>query len=162
MSIRPDGNDVLAFPSLQTGHVCVTCLGSDSTSASIIPAHESPIAAVAIDPAGTYLATASEKGTLIRVFEIKTGRISYEFRRGADKAEIYSIQFNAEGSKICVGSDKGTVHIFNLEASPAMPAESEFSSPQSFTMDEMAQANKHSRYVVSSAPRVLRIAVWPL
>lgn len=145
MSLKPDGNDVLAFPSLQTGHVCVTFLGLDSTGASIIPAHESPIAALAIDPAGVLLATASEKGTLVRVFEIKTGRIVCEFRRGADKAEIYSLQFNPAGSKICVGSDKGTLHIFNLET-PSIPSEADYASPQSFTIDESAQANKQSRY----------------
>ncbi|KAJ2851345.1 Phosphatidylinositol 3,5-bisphosphate-binding protein, partial [Coemansia erecta] len=39
----------------------------------------------------------------------------HELRRGVDRADIYSIAFSPDGTKLCVSSDKGTVHIFNLE-----------------------------------------------
>lgn len=154
----------IAFPALQTGHVHVTALaapapGAPSANAAIIiPAHEGPLAALAINPSGSLLATASEKGTLIRVFEIKSGHLLHEFRRGADKAEIYSISFNSSCTKICVASDKGTIHIFNLEAPTQGPPPSSLltapatdyeASPASFdssSFQSPSQPNKQSRH----------------
>lgn len=72
---------------------------------------------------GTKCATASEKGTLIRIFDTATGQLLNELRRGMDRAEIYSIAFNKESTRICVSSDKGTIHIFNLDASVVNSAE---------------------------------------
>lgn len=37
---------------------------------TMIPAHDSPLAALAFNPIGTKVATASEKGTVIRVFHV--------------------------------------------------------------------------------------------
>ena len=46
----------------------------------MIPAHESPLAALTFNPSGTRLATASEKGTVIRVFSVEDGSRLVEFR----------------------------------------------------------------------------------
>ncbi|KAG9465140.1 hypothetical protein GDO78_018844, partial [Eleutherodactylus coqui] len=51
-------------------------------AANMIPAHNSPLAALAFDASGTKLATASEKGTVIRVFSIPEGQKLFELRRG--------------------------------------------------------------------------------
>ncbi|XP_075036084.1 WD repeat domain phosphoinositide-interacting protein 2 isoform X2 [Mixophyes fleayi] len=48
----------------------------------MIPAHNSPLAALAFDASGSKLATASEKGTVIRVFSIPEGQKLFELRRG--------------------------------------------------------------------------------
>ena len=64
---------------------------------------------------GTRLATASVKGTLIRVFDVSTGNLAIELRRGSNTATIYCINFNADSSLLCVSSDHGTIHIFSLE-----------------------------------------------
>jgi len=37
----------------------------------MIPAHDSPLAAIAFNSTGTKVATASEKGTVIRVFDVR-------------------------------------------------------------------------------------------
>ena len=44
----------------------------------MIPAHESPLAALTFNAAGTRLATASEKGTVIRVFSVDDGSRCWE------------------------------------------------------------------------------------
>jgi autophagy-related protein 18 len=81
---------------------------------NIIQAHKSPLAAVSINPAGTLLATASDKGTVIRVFGIPNGDKVAQFRRGSYPARIFSISFNAVSSLLCVSSDTETVHIFKF------------------------------------------------
>lgn len=61
------------------------------------------------------LATASEKGTLIRVWCTSTSTLLNEFRRGADRAWIHCITFDHLDKFIASSSDKGTIHIFSLE-----------------------------------------------
>ena len=80
-----------------------------------VTAHEAALSAISLNLQGTRLATASEKGTLVRVFETKDGSLLHEFRRGANPANIYCINFNQCSSMLCVASDHGTVHIFALE-----------------------------------------------
>jgi WD40 repeat protein len=63
---------------------------------------------------GTLLATASDKGTLVRIFDTVTGAKVREFRRGTTAANIYSIAFSRNSNYIIVGSDKGTVHVYAL------------------------------------------------
>src|SRR5690349_16101011 len=85
---------------------------------------------------GTRLATASDRGTLFRVFETVSGKKLKEFRRGssqnielfnilalitneyylgAAQADIQSIAFNKEGTALAVSSNHGTVHVFAIE-----------------------------------------------
>lgn len=82
--------------------------------ANVIPAHRGRIACLALNAAGTLLATASEKGTVIRVFSVPDGKPLYQFRRGSYAARIYSLTFNAASTLLCVTSDTETVHLFKL------------------------------------------------
>ena len=79
-----------------------------------VSAHEGALAAVGVTGDGSQVATASEKGTLVRIFEASTGQLVHELRRGVDRAEIYALQFNLTAEYLAVTSDKGTVHLFNL------------------------------------------------
>jgi WD40 repeat protein len=108
-------NIVLAIPGTQVGHVRVELY--DIKKTTHIAAHETALACIALSFDGTRLATASEKGTLIRVFDTKTGKLLHELRRGAERADIYSISFHPSNQWIVVSSDKGTVHVFKLEES---------------------------------------------
>ncbi|KAI8847161.1 hypothetical protein BC829DRAFT_249804 [Chytridium lagenaria] len=81
---------------------------------SIIAAHTSGLSCFTVSHSGHLIATASETGTLIRVFETRSGRLINELRRGLDRAEIFCIAFNLEGTRLCVSSDKGTIHVFNV------------------------------------------------
>lgn len=42
-----------------------------------------------------------------------------QVRRGADRAEIYSLAFSSTAQWLAVSSDKGTVHVFGLKANLA-------------------------------------------
>ncbi|XP_004495714.1 autophagy-related protein 18a [Cicer arietinum] len=107
------GTMVLACPGLQKGQVRVEHYASKRTK--FIMAHDSRIACFALTQDGRLLATASSKGTLMRVFNTLDGSLLQEVRRGADRAEIYSLAFSSTAQWLAVSSDKGTVHVFNLK-----------------------------------------------
>jgi autophagy-related protein 18 len=81
---------------------------------NVVEAHKSPLSAVALNSDGTLLATASDKGTIIRVFSVPNAQKLYQFRRGTYPARIYSMSFNLVSSLLCVSSATETVHIFRL------------------------------------------------
>ncbi|XP_012590188.1 PREDICTED: WD repeat domain phosphoinositide-interacting protein 3 [Condylura cristata] len=108
-------NSLLAFPGTHTGHVQLVDLASTEKPPVDIPAHEGVLSCIALSLQGTRLATASEKGTLVRVFDAASGHLIQELRRGSQAANIYCINFNQDASLICVSSDHGTVHVFAAE-----------------------------------------------
>lgn len=112
-------NTVLVCPGLQRGHVRVELY--DLKKTTLIPAHETALACFALNFDGTRLATASEVGTLIRIFDTASGKCLQEVRRGADRAEIYSICFNFNSQWLACSSDKGTVHVFHLAKNGTVP-----------------------------------------
>ena len=84
------------------------------TVSQIIRAHKAPISALALNSAGTLLATASDKGTVIRVWGVPGAEKLYQFRRGTREARIYSLNFNVVSTLLAVSSAHDTVHIFKL------------------------------------------------
>eukprot|EP01112_Ceratiomyxa_fruticulosa_P011060 TRINITY_DN2974_c0_g1_i1.p1 TRINITY_DN2974_c0_g1~~TRINITY_DN2974_c0_g1_i1.p1 ORF type:complete len:350 (-),score=49.19 TRINITY_DN2974_c0_g1_i1:163-1212(-) len=113
-ALCPDKANVLACPGLKPGYVHVELY--DLKQTQIIAAHNSALSQIALNRDGTRLATTSEKGTLIRIFDTATGEQLKELRRGADRAIIYSLAFNPDSTALCLSSDKGTIHIFGLTA----------------------------------------------
>lgn len=104
---------VLAYPADKTkGYVRVKCYENSITS--LINAHESAISYIALNHDGSLLATASDKGTLIRIFQSDTGLFLQEVRRGKDKAEIQHICFDLSSKLMAATSEKGTIHIWSL------------------------------------------------
>lgn len=81
---------------------------------NVIEAHRSPLCCIALNSEGTLLATASETGTIIRVFGVPHGQKLYQFRRGTYPSTIYSMSFNLSSTLLCVSSTSDTVHIFRL------------------------------------------------
>ena len=80
-----------------------------------IPAHNGALSAICLNFAGTLLATASEKGTIIRIYSTETGQPLQEVRRGTEKAEIYSICFDMKSQRLACSSDHGTIHVFQVQ-----------------------------------------------
>ncbi|XP_056390624.1 WD repeat domain phosphoinositide-interacting protein 2 isoform X2 [Hyla sarda] len=115
LSINGD-NCYLAYPGSATiGEVQVFDT-VNLRAANMIPAHNSPLAALAFDASGTKLATASEKGTVIRVFSIPEGQKLFELRRGMKRCvTIFSLAFSMDGTFLSASSNTETVHIFKLE-----------------------------------------------
>jgi autophagy-related protein 18 len=102
-----------ASPQPQSGDVILFSTRT-LTLANVIRAHKAPISFLALNSAGTLLATASDKGTVIRVWSVPGAEKLYQFRRGTREARIYSINFNAVSTLLAVSSAHDTVHIFRL------------------------------------------------
>ncbi|MBZ3880800.1 WD repeat domain phosphoinositide-interacting protein 4 [Sciurus carolinensis] len=86
-----------------------------SSAPFTINAHQSDVACVSLNQPGTVVASASQKGTLIRLFDTQSKEKLVELRRGTDPATLYCINFSHDSSFLCASSDKGTVHIFALK-----------------------------------------------
>ena len=87
----------------------------NSINYNLINAHESFLACLEFNIDATIIASASENGTLIRLFYTNDGNKINEFRRGKDKATILSISFDKKTKFLACSSDKGTIHIFKIE-----------------------------------------------
>ncbi|KAI4183841.1 MAG: hypothetical protein LQ346_006226 [Caloplaca aetnensis] len=160
------GSKIVAFPGRTPGQVQIVELGTGNVS--IIPAHSSPLKAMTLSPNGEILATASETGTLIRLFSTTNcARIS-ELRRGVDPAAIFSLAISPSNTLLAVTSDKATLHIFDLphsssssysSSSAATPARS--SSPystSSFDDPTASTTNNRTKWgILGSIPLMPRL-----
>mmetsp|Transcript_4648 Transcript_4648/g.7002 ORF Transcript_4648/g.7002 Transcript_4648/m.7002 type:complete len:344 (+) Transcript_4648:10-1041(+) len=79
-----------------------------------VAAHKSPLAAVSINSEGTMCASASEKGTVIRVFSVPEAQKLFTFKRGMMNAQTYDLSFSLESDSVVSCSDTGTIHVYNL------------------------------------------------
>ncbi|TYJ57794.1 hypothetical protein B9479_001404 [Cryptococcus floricola] len=98
----PTTGDVLLFDTISL------------TALNVIQAHKTPIASLALNSSGTMLATASDKGTVVRVFSVPDAKKLWQFRRGTQSAKIFSIHFNLMSTLLAVSSDSSTIHIYRL------------------------------------------------
>ncbi|CAH8627867.1 unnamed protein product [Schistosoma rodhaini] len=102
-----------------TNTISINTICPSSTNATNMPprqiiAHENPLASITLNRDGYLLATASQKGTLIRIFSTKDCTLLHELRRGTSQATITSLSFNKDSDLLCVTSERGTAHIFCL------------------------------------------------
>ncbi|KAI6204109.1 hypothetical protein M3Y94_00634300 [Aphelenchoides besseyi] len=120
-----ENNCYLAYPgSAATGHVHI--FDADSlTAACGFAAHDGPLAAMSFNSDGKKIATASQKGTVIRVFDVLTGTRLFEFTRGMKRCvTIHSLAFNADSTLLCSSSNTETIHVFSLiRSEPAVEAQ---------------------------------------
>ncbi|KAG7304733.1 hypothetical protein JYU34_010084 [Plutella xylostella] len=115
--------------ALQLLDVTRAVKGGQSSSPAVLNCHKGVLVCMSLSALGTRLATASERGTLVRVWDTGAKTLLHELRRGSDYADVYCISFNPSGSLLCLVSDKGTLHVWScarapahLAAAPAPPA----------------------------------------
>ncbi|KAH8353731.1 hypothetical protein KR084_013017, partial [Drosophila pseudotakahashii] len=116
-------NSHLAFPVCQTSGELRIFNASKLRTGMTIKAHDTPLSALAFSPSGSLLATASERGTVIRVFCVKNGQRVQEFRRGVSCVRIASLIFSASGEFLCASSNTETVHVFKIDGRAVETAE---------------------------------------
>ena len=75
------------------GRVQIVDLAHPDNQPITIVAHDTKLSCLQMNIQGTRLATASDKGTLIRIFDTENGKLLSELRRGTQAATIYSINF---------------------------------------------------------------------
>jgi autophagy-related protein 18 len=100
--VTPTSGEVLVFDTMTLKPV------------NVIEAHRSPLSCIATNSDGTMLATASETGTIVRVFSLPKGEKLFQFRRGTYPSSICSMSFNLASTLLSVSSASDTVHIFRL------------------------------------------------
>ncbi|CEP61873.1 Atg21p LALA0_S04e02630g [Lachancea lanzarotensis] len=117
-------------------------------------AHKSSVSCMAISHNGKLVASASERGTIVRVFQ--TGAetefdtkdpLFREFRRGTRPTTIHEMKFNPAATLLgCVG-DTDTVHVFKLSAGTELENSSGYESRDPWVESRLAK--DHSRQLAS-------------
>jgi len=105
-------NTIIAYPDKKKGKIKIK--NYEKSNNILIDAHEKTIGNLVINLTGDLLASATEMGTIIRIFEINTGNLVQEVRRGKEKAQIRCICFEQNNKFIAASSSRGTVHIWSL------------------------------------------------
>ncbi len=136
-------NRIIAYPSPDRKAGFFTMKNLQSDRDLIIDAHSHEVECLEMDYHGTVIASASKKGTIIRVFKIKDGSVLQEFRRGIDNAKIMSLCFDVSGTMLGLSSDSGTVHLFAINNEEADKDNRENGSTSDKSMD---LNNKKSRF----------------
>ncbi|CDO94789.1 unnamed protein product [Kluyveromyces dobzhanskii CBS 2104] len=112
-------NGMLVYSNeFNLGQIHITRLQTDTDNiigkGVLIKAHASAVAMVRVNKKGDMVASCSQDGTLIRVFQTDTGVLVREFRRGLDRTSIIEMRWSPDGSKLAVVSDKWTLHVFEI------------------------------------------------
>ena len=116
ISLDPKIN-MISYPSPDAGKIITKDYDNKIEGdfiVSEINAHKNEIIALVMNYDGSLIASASERGTIIKIFKSKDGNLLQELRRGTEPAEIYSLAFDFKSRFIACSSNKGTVHIFNI------------------------------------------------
>ena len=110
-----DNKLFIAYPFGFQGCVQILdCFMQRYEKISTIPAHDSKLAYLALNKDGKILATASDKGTIFRIYNVSDGIKLTEFRRGTKNAQINNLCFSPNNKFFACSSDGGTIHIFSV------------------------------------------------
>jgi len=113
-ALSPTGDPwILCCPVFPKGSIKVQ-VGKDNAASHVFHAHETALAAIVLNETGSLVATASETGTVVKVFATTDGQLLYRLRRGAASADIHCLTFWSD-SFLAVASSSSTIHIFKLD-----------------------------------------------
>jgi hypothetical protein len=79
-----------------------------------LPVQEEAISNMTMDYYGLLLATANDKGTIVRIHSIDNRILLYECKRGKEKSLINYMSFDTDYKYFGLTSDRGTLHIWKL------------------------------------------------
>ena len=115
LQITPHGTLLIATLGVNAQDLIVREIaeGIDKVHTYITGAHKTPIRCVALSVDGKKVATASEKGTIFRVFDVATGKKLKELRRGRYQTPILDMSIT-DTLLMSIGQNK-TVHWHDLE-----------------------------------------------
>ncbi|CAB4057180.1 WDR45 [Lepeophtheirus salmonis] len=103
---------IMIFPGYKPGSLQIVDLDTTEQKSSSAPvtlnAHKTELWCLALNTKGNLIATASKKGTLIRIWDSLRRVMLVELRRGSDQADLYCINFSSDDQWLCCSSDKGT------------------------------------------------------
>ena len=122
---------ILAFPDNSKGDIIIKFLDDiltenkeknkdnenkkNDNNKIIKKAHKGNINILCFNFSGTKLASASDRGTVIRIFNVDSGGLITELRRGTSDANIYSLCFSFNDNYLGLTSDHSSCHIFDLQ-----------------------------------------------
>ena len=133
--------------------------GARYPTTQIVHAHESALGALACSPCGRRLASASVRGTLVRLWDTSASSLVpavtsrgnkaaamrppplvRELRRGTDTANVFALAISRDLQAVAVSSDKGTVHAWDF----SLPDADSSATSQSSSRDA-ASASSQSK-----------------
>lgn len=119
---------VFAVPAPARGGLRVEHVDAGRTV--FIAAHSNRLAAVALSADGGVVATASARGTVVRVFAAADGARLRELRRGAEPAAVLGLAFGPGPAPrwLAGASDRGSAHLWWL-GPPSDAADADAASP---------------------------------
>ncbi|PZC77537.1 hypothetical protein B5X24_HaOG203250 [Helicoverpa armigera] len=126
LASEPSAPHLLAAPahrkgSLQLLDVTRAVKGAHSSSPAVMGCHQTELVCLSLSANGARLATASERGTIIRVWDTATKQMLHELRRGSDYADVYCVDtralcaFTDDNTAVLICED-GTFHKFTFAA----------------------------------------------
>jgi autophagy-related protein 18 len=80
-----------------------------------VEAHKAPLSALALSQDGVHCATASRRGTVIRVFSLYTLQKLYTYKRGLGSVDLEYLCFATAKPILISCSASGTVHLFKVK-----------------------------------------------
>ena len=113
---------LVAVCGLEPGGVSVNDLTGGARPV-VFQAHQHPLSLIRLSPDGSIVATASERGTLIRLFDSVTGSHLCVLRRGTMSSRVLAVCFSPGNSELIAVSESGTVHLFDGDTRNAADAD---------------------------------------
>jgi hypothetical protein len=147
---------VLAFPALPSGTLRIQ--SAEFPEAVSVAAHQSALALLSTDSAGTVVASASEAGTVVKVWQSRDGTLLHELRRGVHPTQISCMTFRDDARYLAVASASPTVHVFKLDGSKDGEKDADLDDPYS-RASLSGFAGSAISAITANAPEVINGAV---
>lgn len=120
----------------------------------VYKAHDAAIAKIAISHDGNYIATASQKGTIVRVCHVSQDPVSESskliislitnLRRGHNHTTINALLFNLDLTLLGCSSDSNTIHLFTVKERATGAENADAADDNEYSSEEDSQGGKSS------------------